>query len=148
MHIPTSLYVMKYLGKQHKHFLPFFWGGDHLTAQLTLIAFLQRSFPLPKDHPEYDIKQSDGKAPMMLKLWLIQGTPSLPLLPGSLWPGMDPIYGSNFNLFKLKKWHMLNWIVRNRTVWSFNCVLTNDWYLIKLFVIHINTWNHLNFLTC
>ena len=33
--------------------------------------------------PEYDIKQSDEEAPVMLELW---STPSLLLLPGPLWP--------------------------------------------------------------
>ena len=28
------------------------------------------------------------------------------------------------------KWFMLSWIDRNRSVWSFNCVGTNDWCLI------------------
>ena len=36
--------------------------------------------------PEYDTKQSDGEVPVMLKLWGMQTVPSLPLLPGSLWP--------------------------------------------------------------
>ena len=34
----------------------------------------------------YDIKQYDGEAPVMLKLWGMQSTPSLPSLPGTLWP--------------------------------------------------------------
>ena len=38
--------------------------------------------------PEYDTKQSDGEVPVMVELWGIQTTPSLPLLPGQLWPGM------------------------------------------------------------
>ena len=33
-------------------------------------------------------KQSDGKVPVMLGLWGMLSTPSLPLLPGPLWPGM------------------------------------------------------------
>ena len=36
----------------------------------------------------YDTKQSDGEVPVMLGLWGIQSTPSLPLLPGPLWPGV------------------------------------------------------------
>ena len=31
---------------------------------------------------------SDGKVPVILELWGIQCTPSLPLLPGPLWPGV------------------------------------------------------------
>ena len=32
-----------------------------------------------------DTKHSDGEVPMMLELWGMQSTPSLPSLPGSLW---------------------------------------------------------------
>ena len=38
--------------------------------------------------PVYDTKQSDGEVPIMLGLWGMRSTPSLPLLPDSLWPGM------------------------------------------------------------
>ena len=64
--------------------------------------------------PGYDITYSDGEAPVMLELWGMQRTPLLPLLPALI--------------FKLcpNKWLMLNWIVWNRTVWSFNCVETNN----------------------
>ena len=34
-----------------------------------------------------NIKQPDGEAPVMLELWGMQSTPSLPLLPGPLWFG-------------------------------------------------------------
>ena len=66
---------------------------DHLTAQLTEAVeytdcMSAEEFPPPKEHPGYDINQSDGKAPIMMKLWGIRGTPSLPLLPGPLWPGV------------------------------------------------------------
>ena len=43
---------------------------------------------LHNEYPGYDIKQSDSEAPVMLKLWRMQSTPKLPLLPGSLWPRM------------------------------------------------------------
>ncbi len=42
--------------------------------------------PPANDCPSYDTKQSDGEAPVML--WGMQSTPSLPLLPGPLWPGV------------------------------------------------------------
>ena len=44
--------------------------------------------PPPNECPEYDTKQSDGDVPVMLGLWGIQSTSSLPLLPGLLWPGV------------------------------------------------------------
>ena len=42
---------------------------------------------------------------------------------------------------------MLNWIVRNRTVWSFNCESIIDWCLIDLVEKCSNTWKHLTLLT-
>ena len=39
---------------------------------------------------------------------------------------------------------MLNWIIRNRTVWSVNCVPTNYWCFTELLAIHSNSWNYLN----
>ena len=42
--------------------------------------------PTPNKCPGYDIKQSYDKAPVMLELWGMQGTTSLQLLPGLLWP--------------------------------------------------------------
>ena len=36
----------------------------------------------------YDTKQSDGEVPVMLGLWGMCSTPSLPLLPGPLWPDL------------------------------------------------------------
>ena len=37
----------------------------------------------------YDTKQSDGEVSVMLELWGMQRTPSLPLLPGPLWPRIE-----------------------------------------------------------
>ena len=42
----------------------------------------------PNESPAYDTKQYDGEGPVMLELWGMQSTPSLPSLPGSLWPGV------------------------------------------------------------
>ena len=38
--------------------------------------------------PKYDTKQSDGEAPVMLELYAMWRTLSLPLLPGVLWSGV------------------------------------------------------------
>ena len=38
--------------------------------------------------PGYDSKQSDGEVPVMRGLSGMRSTPSLPLLPGLLWPGV------------------------------------------------------------
>ena len=42
--------------------------------------------PLANESPGYDTKKSDGEVPMMLELWRMRSTSSLPSLPGSLWP--------------------------------------------------------------
>ena len=44
--------------------------------------------PTPNKCPGYDTKQSDGEVPAMLELWGMRSTPSLPSLPGPLWPGV------------------------------------------------------------
>ena len=55
--------------------------------------------PLPNECPGYDTKQSDGEVRVILGLWGMQSTPSLPLLPSPLWPGMvvsdRTLYGLN-----------------------------------------------------
>ena len=38
--------------------------------------------------PGYDTEQSDAEVPMILELWGMWCTPSLPTLPGPIWPGM------------------------------------------------------------
>ena len=42
----------------------------------------------PNEFPGYDTKQSDGEIPAVLELWGMRSTPSLPSLPGPLWPGV------------------------------------------------------------
>ena len=44
--------------------------------------------PRPNECPGYDTKQSDGEVPAMLEPWGMRSTPSLPSLPGPLWPGV------------------------------------------------------------
>ena len=42
--------------------------------------------PIPNKCRGYDTKQSDCEVPAMI--WGVRSTPSLPLLPGPLWPGV------------------------------------------------------------
>ena len=44
--------------------------------------------PPPQRVSWYDTKRSDGEVPSVLELWGMRSTPSLPLLPGPLWPGV------------------------------------------------------------
>ena len=59
----------------------------------------------------YDTKQSDGEVPVMLELWVMQSTPSLPSLPGPLWSGVvapDRV----LSMGQIEVWH-LNWVQTN-----------------------------------
>ena len=58
------------------------WQG----LQDTLIEPLQTGNTLPNECHGYNTKGSDGEAQVMPKLWGMQINPSLPLLPGPLWP--------------------------------------------------------------
>ena len=77
----------------------------------------------PNDCPVYDTKQSDGELPVMLELWRIRNTPSLPSLlgplsrSGSTWKAL--IYRSNW------------------TVGFLNSVQTNDLRWIELLEIEL-----------
>ena len=65
--------------------------------------------------------------PVMRELWGIRNTPSLPLLPGPLWPGVvapDRVLS-----------------VLNRTVWHLKWMQTNDLYSIKW--LEIELFDHL-----
>ena len=55
---------------------------SRLGLQNTPTASLQRGKTPPNLCPGYDTKESDGEAPVMLKLWGMWSTTSLPLLLG------------------------------------------------------------------
>ena len=70
--------------------------------------------PPSNECPDNDTKQSDGEAPVILGFWGMQSTPSLPWLPGPLWPGVvvpdkGPIYG--LNRAKLHTYAKLNCLI-------------------------------------
>ena len=84
--------------------------------------------------PVYDTKQSDGEVPMMLELWGMQSTPSLPSLPGPLWPGVvvpDSIL--SMGKIELICVLMLNRIVWNWIVFDIDTVITINWIKKELF---------------
>ena len=63
--------------------------------------------------PKYDIKQSDGKAPVMLELWGMRTTPLLPLFPGPLCFGVvAPDKVLSMSQIKLTCVLALNWILK------------------------------------
>ena len=72
----------------------------------------------PNECPEYDIKKSDGEAPVMLEVWVMWSTLSLLLFPNPHCPGVvapDRVLSmgkKNCLTFKLRanKWLLPNWI--------------------------------------
>ena len=87
------------------------------------------------EFPVYDTKQSDGEVPVMLKLWGMPNTPSLPLLPGPLWlEVVAPDRVLSISQIEPKCELMLNWIVWNRTVLTFNCAWTKSTFILNLIV--------------
>ena len=48
------------------------------VVEYTDCIFAEGYPPLRNKSPGYDIKQSDGEAPLMLELWRIRSTSSLP----------------------------------------------------------------------
>ena len=101
------------------------WDGTVLTFKLCTYAKLNCFCPVswgcrichmllswgvtppPQRVSWYDTKQSDNEVLVMLELWVIRSTPSLPSLPGPLWPRVvapekGPIYA--LNRTKLISW--------------------------------------------
>ena len=67
---------------------------------------------LPNECPGYDTKQSDGEVPVMLELWRMRITPSLPSLPGPLWPDVvAPERVLSMGQIELSSVFMLNYII-------------------------------------
>ena len=76
--------------------------------------------PPTNECPWYDTNQSDGEASVMLELWGMRSSPSLPTLPGSLWPEVvAPDRVLSMGHIELNCVLILNWIAWNRTVLIF-----------------------------
>ena len=71
---------------------------------------------LPKRVPGYDTKQSDGDASVMLVLWGMQSTSSLPSVAVPLEPGMvAPDRALSMSQIELNCVLTLNWVAWNKT---------------------------------
>ena len=67
----------------------------------------------------YDIKQFEGEVLVMLELWEMQSTPSLPSLSGPLWPKVvAPDRALSMGQIELNCVLILDWIAWNRTVFD------------------------------
>ena len=82
-----------------------------------------RLFPPPttaNECPGHDSKQSGGEIPVILELWRMRSTPSLPLLPGPQWPWVVvPDRVPSISQKEVNCVLMLNWIGWNRTALMF-----------------------------
>ena len=93
--IYIHIYVYMYVNIYIYIYCPVGWG-----CRIHRLLLCRGVRPSPNERPGYDTKQSDGEVPAMLELWGMRSTPSLPSLPGPLWPGVvapdkGPIYGLN-----------------------------------------------------
>ena len=94
----NKLYKSLMLPHEYLHDL-FLNSKTVITIEHCTVGFGRRIYRLhlcrgvrpPSECPGYNIKQSDGEVPVMLELSGMPNTPSLPLLPGTLRPGMVTI---------------------------------------------------------
>ena len=95
----------------------------------------------PNECPRHDTKQSDGEASVMLEIWGVWSTPSLPSLSGSL---RLEVVASDRDLtmgqIELNCALALNWIVWNRPVFIFDCVFKLRFYA-KLNCLKLNNFD-------
>ena len=91
---------------------------SRLRLQNTPTAPLYRGRTPPHQRVSwYDAKQSDDEVPVMLELWGMLNTLSLPLFPGQLWPRVvAPDRALSKSQIELNYVLMLNWIAWNRSV--------------------------------
>ena len=73
------------------------------------ICFFAEGKPHPRRMSRYDSKQSDDEASVMLELWGMSA-PSLPSLPGSLWPRVVAPYRVLSMGTKLCTYAILNYL--------------------------------------
>ena len=97
--------------------------------------------PPPNEFPGYDTKQSDAEVSVMLEVWGMQSTPSLPSFLGPLCSGeIAPDRVLSMGQIELKCVLMLNWITWNRTVLTFNCVWIKSILILNWFVWIRTVW--------
>ena len=113
------IYIYIYISKVlHIYPCPVGWGCRIHRLHLC------RGYNRFNECPRYNTRQSGGEFPVMLELWGMRSTPSLPLLPDPLWPRMVAS-GRVLSIgqIELNCRLMLNWIVWIRTVFVIETVL-------------------------
>ena len=95
----------------------------------------------------YDTKQSDCEFPIMLELWGMRSTPSLPLLPGPHWPRVvAPHMVLSMGQIELNCVLILNWITWNRLFWYLIYILMLNWIVWTRTVFDIENVLMLNWI--
>ena len=90
-----------------------------MTAEYT-DCISAEGLDFPNECPGYDTKKSDGEVPVMLEVYGMRSTHSLPSLPGPLWAGvvaLDRVL--SMGQIELNSILMLNRIVWNITVYMY-----------------------------
>ena len=80
---PTKKYILLTLAYTWRNFCPVGWG-----CRIHWLLLCRGVRPPLNECPDNDTKHSDGEVPAVLEFWGMRSTPSLPLLPGPLWPGV------------------------------------------------------------
>ena len=80
----TFLLIFAFFSLSYLPLFSFPVGWDCRIHQLLLCRRVNPTH----QYPGYDPKQSDSEVPVILRLWGMRSTPSLPFLPGPLWPGI------------------------------------------------------------
>ena len=96
-----------------------------------------RLHPTPDESLEYNKKQSEGEAPVMVEIWGIRITPSLSSFPSQLWPWVVALDRALYmgqielnsvviltELFEIK-------VFLHLTVWKQKTVLMLNWFFFK-----------------
>ena len=122
-------------------------GMNISISHICIWLCFSKTSPHRKEYPGDDPKQPDGEIPIMLELWWMRSTLSLPLLTGSLWHRVvvtDRVL--SMGQIELNCVLRLNWITRNRTVWRLNCVLMlNRIVLNRTVFVCWTVWNRIDF---
>ena len=105
----------------------------------TQTASLQRGKTPPVSVLDMTLSKSDSEVPIMLELWGMWSTPSLPLFPGPLPGVVAPDWALSMGRIELNCVLMLNCIVWNRTVLTFIVCKQKKLYLCwtELFEIEL-----------
>ena len=99
-----------------------------LGCRILLLYRGVRPPPPTYECPVYDTQQFDSEVSVILELWGMRSTSSLPSLQGPLWlEVLTPYRVLSMGQIELNRTLMQNWIDEIELFWHLNCVLTLNW---------------------